>query len=75
LKQLIVGLDDLLIGVGEVILASVRARHDHIGTHWRRSNCQVLYDHVLWAGDVRTKTQQYAVLVRDFGQNPQCLFW
>lgn len=45
--ELIVSLKDLLVRVGEVILTPVTTRHYNIWSHWRRSNSQILNDHVL----------------------------
>ena len=62
--QLNVFLQNLLVGVGEIILTAVGTRHNDIGTNWGRCDCQVLDDHVLWARDLRLKSQDAAVFIR-----------
>jgi len=51
--QLNVFLQDLLVGVGQIILTAVSTRHNNIGPDWWRSYCQVLDDHVLGARNLR----------------------
>jgi len=71
--NLVVLLDDLLVGHSQVVLTAHRVGHCHRWTHRRGSHCQVEDDHVGRIRSFLAETHHLQMLGTNFAQNSVCL--
>ena len=75
LAQNQVHLDDLLVGVGQIVLTSHRARHCNGGTNRRRSDWEVPDDGPVRTAILGIKTHKTTVIIGDALKNFDGLVW